>query len=266
MSRIAQRFAELRAKGEKALIAYVAVGDPSLEASAEIIQAIAAAGADFIELGLAFSDPLADGPVIQEGAQRALAAGANTDNVLALIGQLRAGGVDVPFLIMTYYNLLTKPGLANFCRRAAAAGVDGLIIPDLPMEESDELLAETNAAGLDLVQFVAPTSPPERIARLARLASGFVYCVSLTGVTGERATLPSRFREIVAETKQHTDTPVCVGFGISSAERVRDVAAIADGVIVGTAIVRLCGQNLPLPELTASVSAFVAELKAATRA
>ncbi|HWI63548.1 MAG TPA: tryptophan synthase subunit alpha [Symbiobacteriaceae bacterium] len=262
MSRISVRFAVLKQRQEKALVAYIAAGDPSLEATPELIKALEAGGADLVELGLAFSDPLADGPTIQAGSQRALAAGANTDNVLGMIAQVRRDGVQVPLLIMTYYNLLLRPGVANFCRRAAEAGVDGLIIPDVPMEEADELLEATRAAGLDLVQFVAPTSTPDRIERAARLASGFVYCVSLTGVTGERAALPPRFKELVTETKRHTETPVCVGFGISRPEQVREVCAIADGVIVGSAIVRLCGEGGDVAE---KVRTYVSELKAATK-
>jgi tryptophan synthase alpha chain len=265
VSRITERFAALKAKGEKALVIYIAAGDPSLEATAALIRSMEAAGVDMIELGLAFSDPLADGPTIQAGSQRALAGGANTDSVLAMVAAVRAAGVKLPLLIMTYYNLLTRPGVDTFCRRAKEAGIDGLIIPDVPLEESDELSEATVAVGLDLIQFVAPTSPPGRIEKLANRARGFVYAVSLTGVTGERTALPSRFKELVQETKRHTDTPVCVGFGISTPEQVREVCAIADGVIVGSAIVRLCGQNLPQADLVGQVSAVVAGLKSATK-
>lgn len=265
MSRISERFASIRARGEKALITYIAAGDPSLEATKGLVKRIEATGADLIELGLAFSDPLADGPVIQAGSMRALAAGANTDNVLAMIRELRAEGVQIPLVIMTYYNLLNRPGVENFCARARAAGVDGLIIPDVPMEEGEELLEATRKHGLDLIQFVAPTSTPDRIQRAASLSNGFVYCVSLTGVTGARAELPTRFVEVVREAKSHTDTPVAVGFGISTPEQVRQVSAIADGVIVGSAIVKLCGQNLAETDLMDQVGRFVSELKAATK-
>lgn len=265
MSRIADRFATLRAKGEKALITYIAAGDPSLEATAVLIKRIEAAGADMIELGLAFSDPLADGPTIQAGSQRALAAGANTDAVLALVKRVREEGVRLPILIMTYYNLLLRPGLATFCSHAKEAGVDGLIIPDVPMEEADELLEATRAVGLDLVQFVAPTSPPERIQRAAQLATGFVYCLTLTGVTGARSELPTRFKQTVALAKEATETPVAVGFGISTPEHVRQVAELADGVIVGSAIVRLCGEGRPIDEMADRIGSFVSQLKAATR-
>lgn len=265
MSRISERFAALRAKGEKALVTYIAAGDPSLDATAALVKAIEQAGADVVELGLAFSDPLADGPTIQAGSQRALAGGANTDNVLAMVRQVREDGVRLPILIMTYINLVMRPGIETFCQRAKEAGIDGLIIPDVPMEEADELLEACQAVGLDLVQFVAPTSPPDRIERAAKMATGFVYCVSLTGVTGARAALPERFKATVAETKRHTATPVCVGFGIATPEQVREVSAIADGVIVGSAIVKRCGEGLPLPELTRQVGEFVGTLKAATR-
>lgn len=265
MSRVAERFQACRTRGETALITYIAAGDPSLEATRGLVPVLAQAGADIIELGLAFSDPLADGPVIQAGSMRALQAGANTDRVLELVADLRAAGVTVPILIMTYFNLVCRPGVAEFCRRAAAAGVDGLILPDVPMEEADEVLAATRAHGMDLIQFVAPTSTPDRIRRAAELAGGFIYCVSLTGVTGQRDQLPTRFVEVVRQARAHTDTPVAVGFGISTPEHVRQVAAVADGVIVGSAIVRLCGEGLPPAELADRVGAFVRELKAATR-
>jgi tryptophan synthase alpha chain len=265
MSRIAERFAALRAKGEKGLVAYIAAGDPSLAATAALVKGMEAAGVDMIELGLPFSDPLADGPTIQAGSQRALAGGANTNNVLALVRTLRDDGVKVPFLIMTYYNLLLRPGLSHFCAQAKEAGVDGLIIPDVPIDEAEELMAAAAANALDLVQFVAPTSPPDRVAKAAQAATGFVYCVSLTGVTGTRAALPERFKETVREARRHTQTPIAVGFGIASPDQVRAVAQIADAVIVGSAIVKLCGLGLPESELVRQVSEFVGELKAATR-
>ncbi len=265
MSRIANRFAMLRERREKALVTYIAAGDPSLDATKDLVKAIERAGADIVELGLAFSDPLADGPVIQAGSQRALAAGANTDNVLKVIAELRTEGVQLPIVIMTYYNLLNRPGVDAFCARAAAAGVDGLILPDVPMEEGDEVLEAATKHGLDLIQFAAPTSTPDRIERAAKLATGFVYCVSLTGVTGQRTELPTRFVDVVKAAQSHTATPVCVGFGISTPDQVRQVAAIADGVIVGSAIVKLCGQDLPRSELVARVGEFVSQLKAATR-
>ncbi|HEY8345885.1 MAG TPA: tryptophan synthase subunit alpha [Symbiobacteriaceae bacterium] len=265
MSRVAQRFALLREKGEKALITYVVAGDPDLETSRSLLHALAEAGVDMVELGLPFSDPLADGPTIQAGSQRALAAGANTDTVLAMLRQAREEGIDLPVLLMTYYNLLVRPGVENFCARAREAGADGLIVPDVPMEEADELLAATRAVGLDLVQLVAPTSTDDRVRRAAELASGFIYCVSLTGVTGARSSLPPQLSEFVGRVKGCTDKPVAVGFGVSTPEQVREVAAVADGVIVGSAIVGLCGEGLPRDELVRRVRTFAAQLKEATR-
>jgi tryptophan synthase alpha chain len=263
MSRIAACFTDLRARGEKAFVAYIAAGDPSLSATKALVKEMAQSGADLIELGMAFSDPLADGPTIQAGGMRAIAAGATPVRVLALVRELRDEGVKVPILIMTYYNLLLRPGVVNFCAQAQAAGVDGLILPDLPVEEADELVAATQAHGLDLVQFVAPTSPPNRIKQAAQLATGFVYCVSLAGVTGARTSLPTKFIETVAEAKRHTDTPVLVGFGITTPDQARDVAAIADGVIVGSAIVKICGEGLPEADMVQKVGTFVREMKVA---
>lgn len=265
MSRIAERFAALRARGEKGLIAYIAAGDPSLEVTRRLVHALEAAGVDMVELGLPFSDPLADGPVIQAASQRALAAGANTDNVLELVARLRREGLQIPLLIMTYCNLVMRPGVEAFCRRAKEAGVDGLILPDVPMEEGEELQAATQAVGLDLIQFVAPTSPPERIKRAGELARGFVYVVSLTGVTGAREALPERVTGLVEAVKAAAATPVAVGFGISRPEHVRQVTAVADAAIVGSAFVRLCGEGLPDNEVVARVGSLAAELKAATR-
>jgi tryptophan synthase alpha chain len=265
MGRIGERFAFLKSRGEKALIAYLAAGDPAPEATPVLVRALAEAGADMIELGIPFSDPLADGPTIQAASQRALAAGITTEKALAIVRELRDGGLELPLLIMTYYNLVLHDGEEAFCRKAREAGVDGLIIPDLPLEESEGLQAAARRYGLDLVQFAAPTSAPERIRRLAQAATGFLYVVSLTGVTGERQSIPPRFREVVAEARLHAEIPVAVGFGISTPEQVREVAAIADGVIVGSAIVRLCGQPLPVDALAAQVGELVRSLKAATK-
>lgn len=265
MSRIAERFAALRSRGEKGLIAYIAAGDPSLAVTGRLVHALEAAGVDMVELGLPFSDPLADGPVIQAASQRALAAGANTDNVLELVTALRGEGVQIPLLIMTYYNLVFRPGVENFCQRAKEAGVDGLILPDVSMEEGAEIQAATQATGLDLIQFVAPTSPPDRITRAGEMARGFVYVVSLTGVTGAREALPERLSGLVESVKAATDTPVAVGFGISRPEHVRQVTAVADAAIVGSAFVRFCGEGLPDDEIVARVGSLAAELKAATR-
>lgn len=265
-SRISSRFAALRQEGAKALITYIMAGDPNIETTFHLVHTLERAGVDIVELGLPFSDPLADGPVIQAAGQRALAAGATTDKVLGLVADLRRSGVRLPLVLMGYYNMIQARGLERFCQDAKEAGLDGLIVPDVPLEESDEILAATRQAGLDLILFVAPTSTDERISQTAALASGFVYAVSLTGVTGERQELPQRFMEVVAQTKQQTDVPVVVGFGISRPEQVQDITKVADGVIVGSAFVRLCGEGLPQEELLRRMESYAVELKAATMA
>lgn len=264
-SRIASRFASLRQKGDKALIAYIMAGDPSLATTFKLVQALEKGGADILELGLPFSDPLADGPVVQAAGQRALKQGVTTDKLFGLVADLRKAGSTIPIAVMGYYNMIYARGVERFCQDARTAGIDGLIVPDVPLEEGADLLAATRAARINLIQFVAPTSTPDRIKRAAELANGFVYAVSLTGVTGERQTLPPQFRTAVEQAKQHTQVPVAVGFGISRPDQVRDVTAVADGVIVGSAFVRICGEGLPEAELLGRIRAYAAELKAATR-
>lgn len=263
--RIGAKFASLP-PGEKALVGYIAAGDPNLATSRLIVNSMAQNGIDLIELGMPFSDPLADGPVIQAGSVRALAAGATPLTTFELVQQVRADGVTQPILIMTYYNLLLHMGLDRFCDRAVSAGVDGLIIPDLPLEEADELREACEKAGLDLVQFIAPTSTPERIERAAKAARGFLYAVGLTGVTGASGGVQfDRVRPVVEAAKRASEIPVAVGFGVSKPEHAAQVAAFADAVIVGTALVRLCGEEGAPAEIAARVGRFVGELKAATK-
>lgn len=265
MSRIEQRFAELKARGEKAMIAYLAAGDPDLDSTYELVLEFERQGVDVMELGLAFSDPIADGPAIQQGSQRALAAGSNTAQFFDLVRRLRSAGCQLPIIIMTYYNLLLKPGLDRFVQQAAGAGVDGLIIPDLPYEEEADLRAAADRVGIDLVRFMAPTSTDERLALAGQGARGFVYLVSLTGVTGARTAVSERVAPLVERARRFTDQPLCVGFGISSPEHVRYICQFADGVIVGSALVQVCGQGLPRPELVRTLGEKVGGLKAATR-
>lgn len=261
-SRLSRRFQALRAEGRKALITYICAGDPDLETTFELVQALAAAGADVIELGVPFSDPLADGPVIQAASQRALAAGTTPQACLDLVARLRAAGCEVPLVLMGYYNPILHRGVERYAADCAAAGVDGLIVPDLSHEESGELRSACRSAGVDLVPLLAPTSTPDRVAAICREAAGFIYCVSLTGVTGARAALSDRFRPLVAAARQHTDLPVAVGFGISTAEHVRQVAAVADAVIVGSALVRLIEAGGPRAGLVERAAGFVRELAA----
>ncbi len=259
-SRLSRRLAALRAEGGKALVTYLCAGDPDLETTFALVRALAAAGSDVIELGVPYSDPLADGPVIQAAAQRALAAGTTPPACLDLVARLRQAGCEIPIVLMGYYNPILHAGVARYTAECAAAGVDGLIVPDLPHEESDELRAACRTAGVDLIPLLAPTSPPERVAAICREAGGFVYCVSLTGVTGTRATLSDRFQPLVELVRQHTGLPVAVGFGISTAEQARRVAQTADAVIVGSAVVKLCGDGGSTAEVVERVTGYVQEL------
>ncbi len=223
------------------LMPYLMGGYPTLEASLRIGQACVRAGADILELGMPYSDPLADGPVIHQAGTRALAAGANVAGVLDLA---RALSDSVPVVLMCYANMVFAPGTEAFVERLAQTGASGLIVPDLPLEETDQTLAACDAHGLALVPLVAPTTPPERLARIGSRARGFLYLVSVVGTTGERDSDPGRFARLVAEAKKATDVPVAVGFGISAPEHVSQAAqAGADGVIIGSRLVRAAGEE-----------------------
>lgn len=264
MSRIAVTFERLRAAGERALVAYVTAGDPDLDTTARLLVEMDRRGADVIELGIPFSDPLADGPVVQRAGQRALAAGASVARVLETVDRVRAD-VRAPIVFMTYYNLVLAFGLRAFAQTAAKVGADGVIVVDLPPEEADPLAAEAAPAGLDLVHLAAPTSTRERLRLIARRSQGFIYLVSLTGVTGERATLPPDLADQVRALRLLTTKPVCVGFGIGRPDQVAAVGQLADGVVVGSAIVRLVEQHAGSPSLVPAVGDFVAALKAPLR-
>jgi tryptophan synthase alpha chain len=264
-SRLTTTFAALRARRERALVAYFTAGDPSLAASRRLVVEAARRGADVIELGIPFSDPLADGPVIQRATQRALAGGVTLPRVLESVREMR-GEVTAPLVFLTYYNPILAFGLKAFCRTAVEAGIDGVIVADLPPEEAGPLAGEAGPAGLDLIHLVAPTSTPERMRKIARASRGFVYMVSLTGVTGERSTLPAELAQQLRALRAITTQPVCVGFGISTPEQAAEVGALADGVIVGSAIVRLVERYRDTPELLPRVGDFIASLKAPLRA
>lgn len=260
MSRITQTFFRLRRRGGRALIPYFTAGDPSLDVTRALLLEAARQGADLIELGVPFSDPLADGPVIQRASQRALAAGVTLPRVLDMVREVRAE-LDLPLVFLTYYNPLLAFGLKAFSRTASEAGVDGVIVADLPPEEADPLSAEARAAGLDLIHLVAPTSPPERIRLIARRSRGFIYAVSLTGVTGARAELPPDLAQYLRNLRAVTVKPICVGFGISTPEQAAAVADYADGIIVGSAIVRLVEEHGRSDRLVEEVGRFIASLK-----
>jgi tryptophan synthase alpha chain len=264
VSRFAGTFERLRARGERALVAYIMAGDPSLEETRRLVVEAEKRGADAIELGVPFSDPLADGPVVQRAGLRALASGTTLPRVLETVATLRTQ-VGLPIALMTYYNPVFVFGLKGFARTAVDAGVDGLIVPDLPYEESGPLRAEAEPAGLDLVQFVAPTSTPSRVKAIARLSRGFIYLVSLTGITGERRELPRDLDAQIRTLRLVTTKPVCVGFGVSTPEQAAAVGKLADGVIVGSALVRLIERHAGTPELIDQFGTFIESLKAPLR-
>ena len=235
---ISRRFARLRSQGRCALMPFVMAGDPGLEATGSTLLALQEAGADLIELGIPYSDPLADGPVIQAAAGRALAAGTTPGRVLALLQELR-GRLQIPVVLFTYSNPLLNRGMEAFCEAATQAGAAGLVVPDLPLEEAERLSSLAAERGLDLVLLVAPTTPPERMARIHAASRGFTYLVSVTGVTGVRSALGARVQPLVNQLRQQGETPVAVGFGISGPEQARQVRDWgADGAIVGSALVR----------------------------
>lgn len=220
---------------------YFPLGYPDLDTSIDILEALANNGADLIEVGLSFSDPLADGPVIQHATQIALEKGITVRKSLAAVKELRRRGVDIPLILMGYYNPMLAYGLENFIRDAKEAGADGFIIPDLPVEEAQEF--EDAAGDLPLIRMLAPTTPPERMEMIARKAKGFIYLVSVTGVTGERNSISDGLGELIARVREHTSAPVCVGFGISAPTQAGEIGKMADGVIVGSACVRTIGNS-----------------------
>ena len=265
-SRISRCFESLRGRREKALIAFVTAGDPNLELTRRMVLAMAEGGADIIELGIPFSDPLLDGPVIQAGSQRALEAGTKVSAIFGLVEALR-DDTDVPIIFMTCLNPVLRMGMSTFAQRAAEAGVDGLLITDLPPEEGQEWVRTARVHGLDRVFMLASTSSPERIAAVARDASGFIYCQSRAGVTGFTSDLPADLEDLVGRVKAASPVPIGVGFGISTPEQVRSVVSTADGAAVGTAFVRLVGEHAGDPSgMVKAVFDLTSRLKSATRA
>jgi len=264
-NRIDCRFDMLRRTGAKGLITYITAGDPDLETTKKLVLAMEQAGADIIELGVPFSDPMADGPIIQRASSRALAGGTSLGGILRLVGQLRVQ-TDIPLVLMTYYNPVLRYGLARFAADAGAAGVDGLIIPDLPPEESGELMQEASRQGIFLIPLAAPTSTGDRLARVGRAARGFVYCVSLTGVTGVRDTVPDGIGEFIKRVRNHCNQPLAIGFGISDPAQAALMAGLGDAVIVGSAIVNVVEKHVNEPAvMLEQVAALVRQLQQAVR-
>ncbi len=262
VNRIVERFQRLRARGEKGLIAYIGAGDPTLDATRELALAFDKAGVDVLELGVPFSDPLADGLVNQLAAQRGLASGTTPGRVLETVTAIRRDSA-IPVVLYVYFNLIHRVGLTTFLSHAARAGVDGLLVLDLPPEEAESYDQQMREAGLCAIWLVAPTTPEERIARIVRHGSGFIYYVSREGVTGMQPRIADSIADRVRMIRAHTDLPVAIGFGVSNSDQARAVAEVGDAVVVGSAIVKRIADFGTAPDLVARVSAFVGDLAAA---
>lgn len=265
MNRIGTRFEELIQQGEGALIVFTVAGHPDPKTSADLLMTIAEAGADIIELGVPFSDPLADGPAIQAASQRALSEGMTPAGVLELATEFRNKKQNIPLVLMTCYNPIWQYGQEKFARECVKSGVDGLIVTDLPPEEADEWLRVAQTVALDTIFLLSPNSAEARIKKVVEIASGFVYCVSRMGVTGARTELPADLATLVNRIRKETAKPIAVGFGVSRPEHVAEVCRVADGAVVGSALVSLIDREAKLAGLRETVKRFVGELKAATR-
>ncbi len=259
MSRINKKFQALKKQHKRAFIAFITAGYPNLAATGKLVLELSKAGADIIELGVPFSDPMADGPIIQEASQAALQKGVNLNAILNLVKNVRKS-VDTPICLMTYYNPIFCFGEEEFAGKAVACGVDGVIIPDLPPEEGKSFLKSANKFNLDTIFFLSPTTTPERAKFVSGVSKGFIYYVSLTGVTGPRQDLPPDLVNNIKKIKKITSKPVCVGFGISDSRQVKAIFKIADGVIVGSAIVKKIRENIGKPDLAVRVARFVSGL------
>lgn len=261
MSRIERKFKDLRRKNKKAFIAFITAGYPNLSVTEKLILEFAKIGVDIVELGVPFSDPLADGPVIQESSQQALKKNTHLVDILNLVKRVRKA-VDIPITLMTYYNPVFCFGEEKFIRKAKDYGVDGVIVPDLPPEEGRSFIKCADKSGIDVVCFLSPTSSLGRVKFISKVSKGFIYYVSLTGVTGMRKNLPRDIINNVAKIKKYTHKPVCVGFGVSNSFQVKQIYKFADGVIVGSAIVKKIKDNRGNPDLVKRVSNFVKSLQA----
>ncbi|MFA5088512.1 MAG: tryptophan synthase subunit alpha [Candidatus Omnitrophota bacterium] len=261
-NRIKKKFETLRAKGKKAFIAFITAGDPSLKTTEELVLSFEHSGVDIVELGVPFSDPLADGPTIQAASQRALNNGVTLQKILDTVRHIRKRS-SIPLALMSYYNPIFHYGEKQFMAEAGKAGVDGLIVPDLPPEEAGSLIKLARQNCIATVFFLSPTTTLKRMKGIVRISDGFIYYVSLTGVTGARQKLPDTIVKNVKLAKRLTDKPICVGFGISTAAQVKLIAQVADGVIVGSAIVQEIFKNKGKNNLVRDVSRYVAKLTGA---
>ncbi len=269
-TRIGRRFEALKSEGRSGLVTFVTAGDPELEVSREILFGLPAAGADLIELGMPFSDPMADGPAIQASSLRALKSGMTLKKTLKLVADFRARDDDTPVILMGYYNPIYVYGAEPFLADAKAAGVDGLIVVDLPPEEVDELWKPARAQGIDFIFLTAPTSDDERLPKIVKRASGFVYYVSITGITGTKSAAVADVDEAVRRIRRHTDLPIGVGFGIKTPDQAAGIAAVADAAVVGSALVDIIAANLDKdgkakPGLADQLLGLVGDLAAGVR-
>lgn len=264
MGRIGERFGELRGRGETALVSFVTAGDPDLETTRALLLCMAEAGADLIELGVPFSDPIGEGPTIQRSSERALASGTNLRSIFRLVAEVRAD-VAVPILLMGYANPIHTMGPVAFAETAASVGVDGIIVPDLPPEEGHAYYEECRERGIDAVLLSAPTSTPERLEMLVQKTAGFLYHVSLQGVTGSRPVLARGIREKVELARSYGDIPICVGFGVSQPEQAAEVGSYADGVVVGSAFVNAIEAAASNTEAVDAVAELTRRLKESLR-
>jgi tryptophan synthase alpha chain len=268
VSRIAARFAKLKAEGRGALIPYLEAFDPDLATSAAILRGMPAAGADLIEIGMPFSDPMADGPTIQAAAIRGLKAGATLRGTLAMVAEFRAGDQETPIILMGYLNPILSYGPEVFCADAAKAGVDGLIVVDLPPEEADLLLPFANANGIDVIRLVAPTTNDERLPQVLAGSSGFVYYISIAGITGTGTASAEHLAEAIPRLRKATDLPIAIGFGIRTASHVRGAWDVADGAVVASSLINLLAGTLDAEgrATAGTVETVLAEVRALAKA
>ncbi|MFP4453841.1 MAG: tryptophan synthase subunit alpha [Desulfobacterales bacterium] len=264
MARIEEKFKSLKDKGEKALVGFVTAGDPDFETSLSILTAMCENGVDILELGVPFSDPTADGPVIQRSSARALQNGMYLPGVLDMTRRLRQT-FEIPIILFSYYNPIMAYGIDRFYKDSLSAGADGVLVVDLPPEESDELTSQWKGDDFCLIRLVAPTTPEDRMRMIAKNASGFLYMVSMTGVTGSGGLDTTEIAKYVAKLKQTTEIPICVGFGISTPSDVSAVSAVSDGVVIGSAFERTIEDNLQNPEIAAIIAKQTEAYKDATR-
>lgn len=265
MSKVDRRLAEFRAQGRKALVPFITAGDPSLDVTVELVRRFDALGCAVCEIGIPYSDPIADGPVIQASYTRALERRIHVDDIFRRIAEV-APQIQMPVVVMVSFAIIYRIGAETFLERAVAAGISGAIVPDLPVEDADEFGEACRVRDFSLIQLVTPTTPPERAERIARASTGFVYYVSVTGITGERTELPRELVDKVSWLRTRTDVPICIGFGVADPDQVKQVTSIADGAIVGSAIVRRLSTPGGEGAVIAAVEKFVGELLTGTRA